>query len=873
MNSGISPATAKKVASVAAPGIGSFLTSALNSNTPSPGSASASNHSYTADFSPPPQPSNMRQYVNGAGLVFVALLVHFVDWFILRFDLSGELIYLRVLLYLVPLFLFGVTLLKGDQSQKLLYTILASIVSTIVIVTFAGITTNLFSWFDRFGTALFVFAIIVGILVALRMLSMVSSKIDTGLVLTFLASVFILPVLGNIVIPTFGIEGLVMLKNFLYTYITPIMLPFFFHYAMFSGKIQVHPIWKFVFFVFLIVPLIPVFMHNVDVMQTAGLSLGLNAEQENSVFATFRESWSGIKLGAEQLKVTTINQTMSFIKTGKNSAETGIKKELGFELDAQVERGAVSQLGITIDPIKAGQTQVYQDREALFTSIIKGNSLDSTVNVYAYCNAKISGSENSGLENGSLTKSEFEIRGTGALNQDLVCKFNSRSFKPSTTYDVTIGAKYDFVTSAYVRRYFVKNGLVTNIGASQTFDNAFYEYFKISDRSQTSLYTKGPVQLALGITNPVIELQSSSQPPIEFTFYVEIKNAQNYKGKIDTVRRVLLSIPPGFSIPGTIPELQCSTGNFVGYWEYVTPESCETSTDEFLQNIDCSDYRNFIFSVNESSQKVLASLKAPQQDVTFTCQVQAISPQEILAASPYAVKSFRSRVDYKYDVNQFNSFTVKAPLDGEDPSYNDPTLLRENSCINIGEYPVIPEYSKLFSKNPDVKASYASAYETLRTTLTVEQFAYISGTADCATSTLAKALIFYDWNQVQNNPMVKGSSYGYLRATKTQLLTQIASGKITGITADQVNAMSLDEFDTYMRANYFDISVKYLDSFKESCSNNAACIIGKFKCGSTFTYGDYNSCTSTDLCRVCHTTIIPNVYTLARQIESGGTLG
>jgi hypothetical protein len=107
--------------------------------------------------------------------------------------------------------------------------------------------------------------------------------------------------------------------------------------------------------------------------------------------------------------------------------------------------------------------------------------------------------------------------------------------------------------------------------------------------------------------------------------------------------------------------------------------------------------------------------------------------------------------------------------------------------------------------------------------------------------------------------------------TQTQTSSQ-QNTQATQNTQQQNQPLTLDQKNILLREYGFAYSLAHIDYLVKQCKEQTpngfdpSCVIGKFNCGQNFIWGDLNSCTSFDTCRLCMNTYVPAVYSYYREI-------
>ncbi|HLP79939.1 MAG TPA: hypothetical protein VK158_04855 [Acidobacteriota bacterium] len=791
-------------------------------------------------------------------LFILSFCVHVLDALMFRFEHSA----IRIAVHLL-IGLFFISSLVTDGHKKS-PTMILMLVSLLLVFMFSG-------FLAMFGAS-FVFQSYLEPLAMVMIILVIQSyhtfpllnrwEYDTGIITTFLLTIFAVPNITNIT--SFFLDKWAVP-------ISAIVFPLWLYYLVFfEPNATVPPAIRWITVLALLFLFVPTLVTIVNTNYERGQT-GITQLEFSLFKARVDESLVQTKALATSFSATMQKSIVNLINGSKNGFNRQIDSATGREFESQVERGVNLDVGVSMVPIKLSQPVVYQDKPVQLLSTLDVKTLELPISLVVYCSA--TSSDKKQMIFGKLKRSSFMV--TNSLLQELVCDFSEGSFKPKSSQTGKIEVVYNFSTSAFVKRFFLKNGLRAQIAEPGVpFENSFYSKYEISDTNTKAIYTKGPVDIAIDIGSPVNELASIGSTSVnDYTLRMQIKNSVMSKGQIDTIRGVLIAIPLGFTL--TEPT-ECTVGALKGTFMYLAQDDCEAEqqdkTNSFYAGLNCAEYNHFVLTIPNGQSVRVDPGKSRQQEMYITCPIRADNPSEILEGNPFSIQSFRARVAYTYVIDQSTSFSVADPVEGS-VKITDPVLSTRSFCGTADAYKITPNYDYMFSYSPDFKASMEKAYTTIKSTLTATQLSTLTS-ASCEVSALAKATILNKWSQVQSNPVIKGASYGYLQTNREMVTYLIKENIITDKTLAELNAMTIEQFDVYMKANegqYFKFAMMYYQKMADECAastDRVACIVGKYNCGRTYIPGDRSSCTSIETCRACEETIIPNVITLATQIQS-----
>ncbi len=766
-------------------------------------------------------------------LALFAAAVHAIDYSFFQFAYSP----IRILLYMVVAIVFAGTLYP-DQDEARTQTLKAIIYSWIFFFVASNLAVKYFPTLIpqqgllEFGIGVVFFAISLakpGIFVKQPVLAPIFNM--------FLFSSFIMPFLGFGIFDRFFSTGgtyVYIFKN----YASALFWPVWFWFVLFFTHYKSLPM-RIISVLCLVLFLTPAWYVSYQTQVIGADGSGVTQQQKSVYFqywsivqdstislgrasmSLYNTSWTKTacwyygfqqQLGSTTGGTAGVSQLPAYCLAGANGANTTID---GF--DTSVESGSTSPAGLTLDPIISTQLKFYSQQDMTFLSLVKAHSFDTQVSVNTSCFAQILGSTTDAPHLGTITNPNFLF--TGSANKDLTCKIPQGSLDDGKSYQLTIAADFNYATSAYLRTYFTKAGLLSQFASRTSTPQAgFFSFYQISDNNPQSLSTKGPAIVGINVANPVIELadQSTGQAT-QFTVRLLIKNVVTWNGKVKYLTGLVFSLPNGLQIVNGIPkvkpknfpdyatwsDLSCTVSGLVANFKPLSADDCaaiNADPSSPFQDLNCNEYNNYILTPTSDSSLSAFSIEAGQeknQQVYLTCDVAATNPSQVLGNAPYSVKSIRATAAYDYTITQTKAFkTEAAQATGSNTIYADPYLNARNFCNTQGSsptpnsYALTPVLEDVFAgptvdQNNALRQEYDSMISTISQTLisspssTAQQgAATITATtpdgglltgSDCFTKSIAQAIILNNWDQVVGNPMVTGSFYGYLQAKRSMI--------------------------------------------------------------------------------------------------------
>ncbi|MFT4313364.1 MAG: hypothetical protein ACMXYA_03065, partial [Candidatus Woesearchaeota archaeon] len=335
---------------------------------------------------------------------------------------------------------------------------------------------------------------------------------------------------------------------------------------------------------------------------------------------------------------------------------------LALDFEGDVEQGAEANVGLTVERLQQSQQRLVQGSEAAFFTTLQLRSFGTNVPVTITCNAvNVRGRPifEGIVSNPSFVANDFR-------NYDITCRF---PFLPGgEQYTVNLETQFDYVVSAYLRRFFVREGLLDQFrGSNVPPETLFFQQYNIRDTNTVSIHTRGPISLHLNTPNVVEELRQTAGDRSRFRLQLGLRNEPRWEGRLYAINMVLISLPVGFEIArgGTsqTSNLLCTTGSFESNISQMTFDECQNMREPFSQ-LDCQNYVHYkIEPVDRFAAESISVEyeRARTQEVVFACDIEALNTNEILGNAAFSMHSFRSRVAYTYENKQSVSLRVEEP--------------------------------------------------------------------------------------------------------------------------------------------------------------------------------------------------------------------
>jgi len=365
-------------------------------------------------------------------------------------------------------------------------------------------------------------------------------------------------------------------------------------------KWLVIPIYAILFFIFFTTP--EVFSPPGSPLYTSIIS---QRDAWNEMFSAFGLVGKEVARG--------VRETYYYIGIG--DYEQGVEAQSEKPLGVFLEKVDVSSKVVSIDD----SIDVYANLRAESFKVERNLS----INVRCYED----GFEAKGERQGNvLPASVFNV--TEYELQTLDCVFDARDLGEGP-HRLTLEASFDFVTSSYLKSYFMEQERIRAY-RSQQLDPL--DVFGITDKIPIAVFTGGPLKIGMGFDRLPIALVPNYGPSFGITF-----DRNWLEGELVNVTSITISVPPGIEIK-TVDgrpvekDKYCKGG---GKEEYV----CTLDKEELLKRV------------------------FPEKPVpvpkTIRVQTSVTDINTVLADAPLSIRSFKVTAQYVYRIKKQISVTVR----------------------------------------------------------------------------------------------------------------------------------------------------------------------------------------------------------------------
>ena len=480
------------------------------------------------------------------------------------------------------------------------------------------------------------------------------------------------PIARNILIPLilildfFG-YGLLWSGDYLYLKFIPIIVLIVIVYCYTITEGNNYAIAAFIFLVtFILIMSIQVYGFN-----TSGLSVRDAFKDKQKQGNDFRQFTTEVSRGFT-----------NFLEGRLELATGGLYK-------SQVEKNQYEPLGVFFDNVRVAQPKFYTSEPATIWATVKSRTLSDPVKVDFSC-YDIKDNKREKLNSGVQPDRPFTI--STFEETDVECKYPPFTLESGTNL-IALSLKYNFETDAYQKIYLIDKERLRSM-ARENLDP--FNEFGITDKNPVAIYTNGPVEIGVDITNLITvprQGDASYNPPpllgISLNNRNKITDKQGqpvgqWEGRIKEITELAIVMPPDITINlnDAGQSTDCNPIEFTTYDKAECRTSCEricTQNTGVGQerndcNRRCSEQCDSLFK-DESAEagrsyngykldttKIAnnADYKDFDRYKTFSCRL--IVDKNILENIPITTKFIRIKARYEYSIDKpFNILVEQTP--------------------------------------------------------------------------------------------------------------------------------------------------------------------------------------------------------------------
>lgn len=294
----------------------------------------------------------------------------------------------------------------------------------------------------------------------------------------------------------------------------------------------------------------------------------------------------------------------------------------------KVERGSKEKLGVYLSDFRTFSSSYREGDEAVFNINLYAKSLDFPVDLSLKCILDPEAVLSSNNFLGKIYPKQ-SYKGVLELEEIIECSFDKIS---AGEHDILFSAKVsDFTTSAYLKGYFINEETLRTLKSRgiEPLDS-----FKLSDKSPTAVYTKGPLEVGMELSSkPFISLKENT----DFILRISLRNL--WSGKLNSISEIYLIVPSDIDVT----EFSKTKNQ--------ERKSCTSLPTEFQPSCTSSE------SVYEFSGREIGDINSGEYGtLSFRAKMNIKNSQQFLKNQQFTEKYFKVIAKYDYEVSEKTSF-------------------------------------------------------------------------------------------------------------------------------------------------------------------------------------------------------------------------
>lgn len=333
---------------------------------------------------------------------------------------------------------------------------------------------------------------------------------------------------------------------------------------------------------------------------------------------------------------------LNLINATRTSTQKQIEYATGDAYTARVDQKAKTQIGVKLDSLQTTQATYPISGQVGAYTRLTAQTLDEPLKITVTCSGVNTAGGSVVAPRTISPTTVVEIAQEEAL--DIDCDFNGGAFQPgSATIKVT--ADFTMKTLAYLKTYFMTRDRLRELRNAKI--DPFTQY-GITDRNPVTIYTSGPVSIALGFSGtPPIGIDTTVD---EFTGTLGMTITNVWQGKIKSLNTIYVLVPRGFTVTElTGVEAQIVKTNCVDL-----PTISDWCDDSIANLYTITAPGGFSTTLDtQPSITLRMRLRAPQSEY-----------ERILGTTPISTKYFKAAADYTYSMVAERGVTIVGTTGG-----------------------------------------------------------------------------------------------------------------------------------------------------------------------------------------------------------------
>jgi hypothetical protein len=274
--------------------------------------------------------------------------------------------------------------------------------------------------------------------------------------------------------------------------------------------------------------------------------------------------------------------------------------------------------------------------------MLEAKTLEKPMNIKVSCNTTVEENDTEieimGIVNEDNQATEIEVPVFSGVERNIPCLFENLS---AGDYDIEFKAEFVFAADSTHKIYMMERERMLNDfrvlddkGIESTKENILSQIYDIQDTNPESIYTTGPIELAIGTDKVPWDLAATNN--VKPLFGLTIKNIWEDGGKIEKINAIYFKVPQ----PMTIQKNTC-TG---------IPLDVMSS-----QDVQEKEGGYTVYKLDPKIEDI-------KDEATIGCYL--VVDNTALDPAPVTTRYLKAHADYTYILSKKVTIEVEAPLAG-----------------------------------------------------------------------------------------------------------------------------------------------------------------------------------------------------------------
>ena len=367
----------------------------------------------------------------------------------------------------------------------------------------------------------------------------------------------------------------------------------------------------------------------------------------------------------------------------------------------KVENAQDEQLGVRIDNVQAADDEFHDSEKIVVYGLLKARTLDDGIKIKAGCylGEKKDDEEITSYEDYMppyqgqvLPTNEYLIFDADEQFIDCILPPGNQLLNQlKNSKKVTLTADFNFETMAYLKTYFMEEERLRGL-LRQDIDPL--SEFGIKEKNPISIFTNGPVKLAIGTKKPPFRIKMGEHDAATtesnvVRVGVTIDNNYGWQGKIKKLNQLIIEVPDSmvllegtcshyfgfyakaddtrkcqedYKLYNSKPFIECAEKSSSSFDKYdpgdILTAKTNPDVEECVKKVCEKEFDGYVgYELNTDLHS--SSLENIEKHKTFSCKFNVEDPVTLLGSAPVTTKYFRARARYDYEVEKHTSIKVQ----------------------------------------------------------------------------------------------------------------------------------------------------------------------------------------------------------------------